>query len=139
MKLGLTSSLKNGGLAQPLDLAGAKSLQLATERLAEQTMTDDSAGAAGAGRGADSGTDGGGGRARSRTTAPMSVPSISRTKSNETVGVANSGGASGVGPPAMARSTSQWISIERGLEQLQPLLHALWRSMPPPPDSVSQT
>lgn len=85
IKLGLTNSLKNGGVAKPLDLAGAKSLQLATERLAEQTMTD-----VGRGGGLDSVADGGG-RARSRTTAPLGVSSITRTKSNEPVGQASSG------------------------------------------------
>lgn len=102
MKLGLTGSLRDSGFAKPLDLAGAKNLQLATERLAEQAVTgSDRGGASGAGstsrNGGGSGGDGdreggGDGRARSRTTAPMPTP-LDRAVSNEGLGGTSSGAA----------------------------------------------
>ena len=103
MKLGLTNSLKNG-FSKPLDLAGAKLLQIATERLAEESVTSGTKSSNGA-EAKDS--DGGGRdfavtRDRSRTTAHMPT-SMERALSTEGTG----------GTPGVGGAHSAFIGIEQ--------------------------
>jgi hypothetical protein len=71
-KLGLTTTL-SGGSVKPLDLPGAQKLQIATERLAEQTMTDSPRTA----QRPD------GGRSRRITSAVMERPEMNRAASSD--------------------------------------------------------